>query len=149
MKTCEQCGNEVENTARVCPFCEQPQARVSAEHRRVSRIKILTVNLEEGHPLVDEALNLMERRLYDARLQGTKVVRLIHGYGSSGTGGAIKVAVRQKLSSLCERGSIKRYVGGEEYLVSDAGRSLRSQYSQLKSSLASDQGNPGITLVEL
>ena len=92
MKTCEQCGNDVENTARVCPFCEQPQVRVLAEHRRVSRIKILTVNLEEGHPLVDEALNLMERRLYDARLQGTKVVRLIHSYGSSGTGGAIKFA---------------------------------------------------------
>ena len=149
MKTCGRCGNELEDSARLCPFCEQPQTNVSAEPRRGSRITIVTVNLEEGRPMIEDALNLMERRLHDARLHGTKVVRLIHGYGSSGTGGAIRAAVRKELSSLCRKGSIKCYVGGEEYLASAVGRSLRSQYSQLKSSLITDQRNPGITLVEL
>ena len=149
MKTCETCGNEIENSARKCRYCRQPQSRFSDESSRVCRIKILTINLEEGHPLVEEALNRMKRELHDARMHGTKVMRLIHGYGSSGTGGAIRAAVRKQIASLCRQSLIKDFVLGEEYLVSDAGRSLRSRYPQLKSSLRADQGNSGITLIEL
>ncbi len=149
MKICDTCGEKIDDSAPACRYCEQPQPKVSIGSRRGRGGAVCTINLEAGHPLVEDALNLMERKLYDARLEGTKVVRLIHGYGSSGTGGAIRVAVRKKLSFLCRNGSIKRYVGGEECLMSNVGRALRSQYSQLRLSLATDQRNPGITLVEL
>jgi protoheme ferro-lyase len=149
MKDCTTCGNEIESSARKCPYCEQPQTRVSSEAKQRVRRTIVTVNLEEGRPFVEEALERMDRQLYEARTKGISVVRLIHGYGSSGTGGAIKRAVRKELESALQHGSIKHYVTGEDYQHSEIGRNLRSRFSELKEELRTDQGNPGITLVEV
>lgn len=149
MKDCTTCGNQIESSARKCPYCEQPQTIVSSEAKQRVRRTIVTVNLEEGRPFVEEALHRMDRQLYEARTKGISVVRLIHGYGSSGTGGAIKRAVRKELESALQHGSIKHYVSGEDYQHSETGRNLRSRFSELKEDLRTDQGNPGITLVEV
>ena len=155
MKNCTTCGNQIQSSARQCPYCEQPQAIVSREPKPKSKPKskakrtIVTVNLEEGRPFVEDALRRMDRQFYEARLGGTAVVRLIHGYGSSGTGGAIKQAVRTELEAALRHGTIKQYVSGEDYQHSAIGRNLRSRFSELKECLRTDQGNPGITLVEV
>ncbi len=149
MKDCTTCGNQIESSARKCLYCEQPQTTVSSETKQRVRRTIVTVNLEEGRPFVEEALHRMDRQLYEARTKGIPVVRLIHGYGSSGTGGAIKRAVRKELESALQHGSIKHYVSGEDYQHSETGRNLRSRFLELKEDLRTDQGNPGITLVEV
>ena len=163
MKNCTTCGNQIQSSARQCPYCEQPQAIVSrepkpkpkpkpkakAKAKAKSKRTIVTVNLEEGRPFVEDALRRMDRQFYEARLGGTAVVRLIHGYGSSGTGGAIKQAVRTELEAALRHGTIKQYVSGEDYQHSAIGRNLRSRFSELKECLRTDQGNPGITLVEV
>ncbi len=149
MKDCTTCGNQIESPARLCPYCEQGQPTVSPEPQERVRRTIVTVNLEEGRPFVKEALHRMGRQLYEAHAKGIPVVRLIHGYGSSGTGGAIKRAVRKELESALQHGSIKHYVSGEDYQHSETGRNLRSRFSELKEDLRTDQGNPGITLVEV
>ena len=157
MKNCTTCGNQIQSSARQCPYCEQPQAIVSREPKPKPKSKskpkskrtIVTVNLEEGRPFVEDALRRMDRQFYEARLGGTAVVRLIHGYGSSGTGGAIKQAVRTELEAALRHGTIKQYVSGEDYQHSAIGRNLRSRFSELKECLRTDQGNPGITLVEV
>ena len=153
MKNCTTCGNQIQSSARQCPYCEQPQAVVSREPKPKPKPKakrtIVTVNLEEGRPFVEDALRRMDRQFYEARLGGTAVVRLIHGYGSSGTGGAIKQAVRTELEAALRHGTIKQYVSGEDYQHSAIGRNLRSRFSELKECLRTDQGNPGITLVEV
>ena len=151
MKNCTTCGNQIQSSARQCPYCEQPQAVVSREPKPKPKAKrtIVTVNLEEGRPFVEDALRRMDRQFYEARLGGTAVVRLIHGYGSSGTGGAIKQAVRTELEAALRHGTIKQYVSGEDYQHSAIGRNLRSRFSELKECLRTDQGNPGITLVEV
>ena len=157
MKNCTTCGNQIQSSARQCPYCEQPQAIVSREpkpkpkpkSKAKSKRTIVTVNLEEGRPFVEDALRRMDRQFYEARLGGTAVVRLIHGYGSSGTGGAIKQAVRTELEAALRHGTIKQYVSGEDYQHSAIGRNLRSRFSELKECLRTDQGNPGITLVEV
>ena len=129
MKDCTTCGNQIESSARKCPYCEQPQTTVSSETKQRVRRTIVTINLEEGRPFVEEALHRMDRQLYEARTKGIPVVRLIHGYGSSGTGGAIKRAVRKELESALQHGSIKHYVSGEDYQHSETGRNLRSRFS--------------------
>ena len=149
MTLCETCGNEIERSTTCCPYCEQPLTA-----RPVPRVSgvgpvVITVNLEEGHPLVEEALYRMDGKLYEARKQGAKVVRLIHGYGSSGTGGAIKTAVRMKLETDHRSNVIKCFVGGEDYRHSEVGRQMRSRNPQLKKIVRIDRPNPGITLVEL
>ena len=56
--------------------------------RRFANIR--TANIKENLPTVDEALAALRNELMSARHQGIKVVKIVHGYGSSGKGGAIK-----------------------------------------------------------
>ena len=47
------------------------------------------VNLEAGMPTVDVARTHLNMALRSAKANRVKVLKLIHGYGSSGRGGAI------------------------------------------------------------
>ena len=53
------------------------------------------LNLEQGRPSVDRALGWLEAELEAARRMNTPLMKLIHGYGSSGKGGALKTACQK------------------------------------------------------
>jgi hypothetical protein len=53
-------------------------------------IKVKEVNLEYGYPTAEIAVRNMVDQLMSCKRQGMRAVILIHGYGSSGTGGKIK-----------------------------------------------------------
>jgi hypothetical protein len=78
-----------------------------------------------------------------------KVLKLVHGYGSTGTGGKIKQAVQVELASMHLQGQIRMYVVGDDYAVSEAGQELRARYPELLRSRRQDFENRGITFVEL
>lgn len=86
--------------------------------RKPSPIRI--VNLEEGMPLVHEALTRLDRELALARQQRCPLVKLIHGYGSSGVGGDIRIAVQKRLRELQERAAVRLCIFGEDWSSSDA-----------------------------
>jgi hypothetical protein len=78
-----------------------------ATSRKPPPIRI--VNLEEGMPLVHEALTKLERELALARQQRYSLMKLIHGYGSSGAGGDIRIAVQKRRSrARSGRSSLER-----------------------------------------
>lgn len=88
-------------------------------------MELTTVNLEEGLPTVDTALNHLKFALRRAGAGGTVALKLIHGYGSSGKGGKIRTAVRSELSKLKQAGAIRDYVTGEDFSpFSESGRTL-------------------------
>ena len=148
MKCCPTCGNDIADSAWRCQFCEATTHSFPAAKKKTSEIH--TVNLERGLPLVDEALERLERELRQAKASGTKLLRLVHGYGSTGTGGKIKDRLNKRLPQLLHQNKIKNYVEGELYSDrTNAGSDLLSRYSKLRSSLRSDSENPGITFVEL
>src|SRR5260221_14458622 len=60
--------------------------------RKPAHIKV--VNLEEGMPTVEQARLRMEHELHAARQQRCTAVKLIHGYGSSGAGGALRIELQ-------------------------------------------------------
>ena len=60
------------------------------------------VNLELGRPTADEALRRLEAELEAARHMNTPLLKLIHGYGSSGKGGRIVLT-----------GSVQTFVGSK------------------------------------
>ena len=64
------------------------------------------VNLEAGKPLVDQAIKRLTFELSHSRALGCTVLKIIHGYGSSGTGGRIRTESRKYLSRLRERSRI-------------------------------------------
>ncbi len=72
------------------------------------------LNLELGRPTADEALRRLEAELEAARHMNTPLLKLIHGYGSSGKGGRIRTASRKYLLAQQEKGRIAAVVLGEE-----------------------------------
>lgn len=149
MKTCEVCGNDIEATVWTCPFCEQTQSQPPIKATALPKQPIVTVNLKQGLPTVEAALTILDRKLAAAQLSGARLVRLIHGWGSSGTGGGIKVAARSALGAYRRTHRIRGFTPGEEYSeLTCEGRRLLSAFPALKKSLTTDRNNQGITFVE-
>ena len=109
---------------------------------------IFTINLEMGMPPVDQALARLDRELTLARQQRRSIIKLIHGYGSSGTGGDIRIAVQKRLRELQDQGSIRACIFGEDWSASDAHAwALLKLQPALKADPDLGKRNPGITIV--
>lgn len=101
-------------------------------------------------PSVHEALQRLDRELTLARHQGTVLLKVIHGYGSSGVGGDIRIAVQKRLYKLAETGQIRGCIFGENWARSDEVTwHLLQKHSALKSDPDLGRGNQGITVVLL
>jgi len=110
-------------------------------------IKVKEVNIERGSPSVAQAISKMVNELATAKGGGYKSVILIHGYGSSGTGGAIKPAVINKLKEPMLAGLIKNYVNGANW--DQRKEEFIDECPQLKEYQSRIQQNPGVTVIIL
>ncbi len=101
-------------------------------------------------PLVREALERLDRELALAHQEKAKLLKLVHGYGSSGAGGEIRIAVQNRLLQLAQSGHIRGCIFGENWSKSDdiAWKLLQS-HSELKSDSDLGRNNRGITIVLL
>jgi hypothetical protein len=114
----------------------------------VSAIK--TVNLKSDMPQVHEALQRLERELTVARQQKIACLKLIHGYGSKGQGGDIRLAVQKRLQDAARDGSIRGCIFGENWGKSDdATWALLQVNPELKHDSDLGRRNQGITIVVL
>ena len=95
-----------------------------------------------------EALQRLDQELALARRQRIAVLKIIHGYGSTGAGGDIRIAVQKRLYELAEAGQIQGCIFGENWAKSDnaAWRLLQAR-PELKTDLDLGRGNEGITIV--
>lgn len=109
--------------------------------------KVLELNLEAGMPTVSTAVQGMTNALATYKGQGVKAVILIHGYGSTGTGGSIKAAVRQALRGSSLRGIVKDFAGGEGWISRK--QELLGLCGSLKDWERRIAGNEGVTVVIL
>src|SRR5437660_8786125 len=85
--------------------------------RKPARMK--TVNLEEGMPTVEQARLRLHHELHRARGEQCIAVKLIHGYGSSGVGGVLRIELQKELRKAASQKNIKAFVAGEDWRVSD------------------------------
>jgi len=79
--------------------------------------KLREVNLERGMPRADQAVRQLTFELHRSRSLGFAALKLIHGYGSSGTGGRIRIEVRSYLSRLRTKGEISGFIPGEDFSI--------------------------------
>ena len=108
------------------------------------------INLEEGRPTVKAGLLHLERALFAARAQGVSVLKLIHGYGSSGVGGELRIEVRKALDALQREGRIATFISGEDFRLShQASWELLKRDKSLKQDRDLGRANRGITMVIL
>ena len=110
-------------------------------------VKVREINIERGSPAVETAIRNMINGLTTAKRAGFKAVVLIHGYGSSGTGGAIKTAAKEKLKDRSLSGIIRDFAGGEEWQKYKRG--FTEICMQLNDYSKYIDGNRGITVILL
>jgi len=110
--------------------------------------KIHEINLEQGRPTVDVAMKYLEHGLARAKSYGYTVIKLIHGYGSSGSGGKIKTATRKELEKHKAAGKICEFVAGENFSMFDAAtQRIIAACPDITRDSDYSRGNHGITIV--
>ena len=106
------------------------------------------IDLEYGMPTVDEAMAYLKSVVDGAKSSGTKCLYIIHGYGSSGKGGAIRTKARQWLNAQVRNGKIKVVINGEDFEIYNfKALELKNKYSELEQLLRVTIH--GVTVVEL
>ena len=101
-------------------------------------------------PFVREALQRLEHELALARQENTTRLKLIHGYGSTGAGGDIRLAVQKRLLEMVQRGEIRACIFGENWRKSDkTAWELLQSHPELKNDADLGRRNRGITIVLL
>jgi hypothetical protein len=116
--------------------------------RKPALIKV--VNLEEGMPTVERARLRMERELQGAREAGYRAVKLIHGYGSSGVGGALRDELQKQLRLAVRNGVIRALIAGEDWRISDETTwALLKRFPEWKQDSDLGRNNQGISIVVL
>jgi len=139
---CERCGNPYPRERGICPYC------FATPKGKKRSVKIKTVNIEKNLPTVDEALRLMTARISAAKSAGTKVIKVIHGYGSSGKGGKIRIAIRKSLNNKRKNGIIKEWIAGEDFsTMNEKTQNMIKLYPKLKKDSDIDKRNQGISII--
>jgi DNA-nicking Smr family endonuclease len=109
----------------------------------------VVINLEAGGPTAEEALERLTQQVRAASEAGIRALIVIHGYGSSGSGGKIKWVVRDALENNYVSDRVDEYHFGEDLALGSSGyqvaikrrASLKQHLSQFKI------GNAGMTVL--
>jgi hypothetical protein len=74
-------------------------------------------NVEADLPTVDEARRTVMEEIRRAKREGARVLKIIHGYGSSGKGGALCIGLRKSFKLRKKEGVIRDFVAGEDFSI--------------------------------
>lgn|SRR5574344_2133525 len=104
------------------------------------------INLEDGYPTVDAAIRYLQDAISILKNQGNACLYIIHGYGSSGVGGKIKIKVRQYLNAQIRYGVVKKVYNGEDFIkMKSETKELRKKYKRLEQLVL--HPNEGVTVI--
>jgi len=111
---------------------------------------IYTADIKSDMPTADQALRRVDMAIATGRMAGAAVVKLIHGYGSTGRGGVIRTQARRRLNGLRARGKVRGFIPGEDFTIFN-GETLRAFQAcpALRQDSDLDRQNNGITIILL
>ena len=111
---------------------------------------IRTFNVEAGLPTLDEARRLVIAEIKRARREGVKVLKVIHGYGSSGTGGKLRVGLRKSFGLRKKERVIRDFIAGEDFSIfNEPVLALLEAVPELHGDPDLNATNEGVTIVWL
>jgi hypothetical protein len=109
-----------------------------------------TINIEADLPTLDEARRRVIEEIRKAKREGVRVLKIIHGYGSSGKGGALCIGLRKSFVLRRKEGVIKDFVPGEDFSIFNRTTlSMLAAAPGLRGDPDLDATNEGVTLVWL
>ena len=143
--SCPTCGNPRNLLAYQCQYCGDSESPIIS----AGKLTPYVINLELDMPTVDEALDRFDDELRIVMKAGFKLVKVIHGHGSSGVGGKIRRAFREAMEHNRWGHLIRDVYYGEELLAGREGLTdLNKYHPRLQKELSKDFfGNAGITLL--
>jgi len=101
-------------------------------------------------PTLDEARRLVAAEINRAKRAGAKVLKVIHGYGSSGKGGALCIGLRKSFALRKKEGVIKDFIPGEDFSIfSDATLALLEAVPETRGDPDLGAVNEGVTVLRL
>ena len=126
------------------PFCPSPTRRSCF----LPMIRIL--NIEAGFPTLDDARRQVVAEIRKAKREGVRVLKVIHGYGSSGKGGTLNHGLRKSFALRKKENVIKDFVPGESFDIFNATvLALLEAVPALRGDPDLGQANLGITILWL
>lgn len=113
-------------------------------------MSIRTINLKAGAPSVDDARRRLLAEIAAGGSAGVRVLKVVHGWGSSGQGGKLGPAIRKSLRLRVKEGRARLVVAGERFSADTLeGRDLAQRHPFVRRDPDFNRANPGITVVEL
>jgi hypothetical protein len=101
-------------------------------------------------PSVEQARVRLSSEIHTAQQVGIKVLKIVHGYGSTGVGGDLRIALQSTLRQMAAKKEIRDCIYGENWRKSDE-RSweLLKHMPELKSDTDLGRSNKGMTIILL
>ena len=113
-------------------------------------IAIKTINVEANLPTLDEARRLVIEEIKRAKREGVRVLKIIHGYGSTGKGGKLCVGLRKSFGLRQKEKVIKDFIAGEAFSIFDeTTMKLLEAVPELRGDPDLDRTNEGVSLLWL
>jgi len=107
-------------------------------------------NIKEDLPAAGDAVKRVTFHIRSGKELGAGAVKIIHGYGSTGSGGKIRRAVRQYLEDQKKNGRIRDFIPGEAFSIFHEGtRQAFRACPDLRKDADLERHNNGMTIVVL
>ena len=108
------------------------------------------INIKSDMPTVGDAIKRITFNIKNAGILGVSAIKFVHGYGSTGKGGAIRTEARRYLESQKKRKEIKDYIPGEDFSIfNEATQQAFLHCDELRRDKDIERHNNGITIVIL
>src|SRR6266498_4427694 len=106
---------------------------------------VKTFNVEATLPTLEEARQQVIDEIRRAKREGVRVLKIIHGYGSSGKGGALCVGLRKSFKLRKKEGVIRDFIAGEDLSIfNEPTLRLLEAEPQLREDLDLNASNDGV-----
>ena len=111
---------------------------------------MIEVNIKSDLPTVDDAIRRITYNIRNAETSGVTAVKIIHGYGSTGSGGKIRSEARRYLERQKKQSMILDFIPGEEFSIfNEATLNAFRVCDALRRDRDLDRHNNGVTFVML
>ena len=108
------------------------------------------VNIKYDLPTVDDAIKRVTFNIRNGKTLGASAIKIIHGYGSTGKGGKIRLETRRYLSEQKKKGYIKDAISGEDFTIFNSATINAFKFcDELRRDSDLERHNNGITIVIL
>lgn len=111
---------------------------------------VRTCNVEANFPSLEEARRLVAAEVRHAKRSGVRVLKVIHGYGSSGKGGTLCHGLRKSFALRKRENVIKDFFPGESFSIfNPAVLQLLDAVPELRGDPDLNATNEGVTVLWL